>query len=85
MTNARSVARSSQAGDLAHRLVAARGALHLTVEQVAERASIHPNYLRYLESSTGLASETSLRALAAALETSQAALLGAVEPARSTP
>jgi len=85
MTNARAVTRSTRAGDLAHRLVAARSALHLTVEQVADRASIHPNYLRYLESSTGLASETSLRALAVALETSQAALLGAIEPAGSAP
>jgi ribosome-binding protein aMBF1 (putative translation factor) len=68
---------SERAGDLAHHLVAARSALKLSVEQVAARADIQPNYLRYLESSTSLASETCLRRLAAALETSEEVLLGA--------
>jgi hypothetical protein len=77
MNNSRAVSSSARAGDLAHHLIAARTALHLSVEEVANRADIHPNYLRYLESSTGLASDTCLRSLAAALETSEATLLGA--------
>jgi transcriptional regulator with XRE-family HTH domain len=67
----------SYAGNLAHRLVAARTALQLSVEDVAKRADIQPNYLRYLESSTSLASDSCLRSLAAALETSEERLLGA--------
>jgi transcriptional regulator with XRE-family HTH domain len=79
MTNPRAILTSApDAGDLARRLLSARSALHLSVEEVADRAGIHPNYLRYLESSTGRASDTCLRDLASALETSEATLLGAV-------
>lgn len=68
---------STPVGDLAHRLIAARTALQLSVEEVAKRAGIQPNYLHYLETSTVLASNESLRSLAAALETTEEALLGA--------
>jgi transcriptional regulator with XRE-family HTH domain len=67
---------AQRAGDLARHLFAARTALHLSVEEVAERADMQPNYLRYLESSTALTSDKTLRSLAAALSTTEETLLG---------
>jgi transcriptional regulator with XRE-family HTH domain len=81
MSDAAGDAGTSQAGDLAHRLTAARNALHLSVEEVAKRAEVQPNYLHYLETSTALASSASLRRIAAVLETSEEALLGATPDA----
>jgi transcriptional regulator with XRE-family HTH domain len=73
---------SELAGDLARRLITARTALNLSIEEVAERADVQPNYLRYLESSTCVPSDICLRSLANALATSEESLLGAARRTR---
>lgn len=64
-------------GDLSRRIAQRRAELKLTREQVASRASITARYLEFLEKFPGLPSGAVLRQLAAALQTSAAALLGA--------
>lgn len=70
--------RASSPGDLGRRLAVRRSQLGLEVEQVAKEAGMDPSYLRHLESEPAvLASVSVLRALARALQTTPAALLGA--------
>lgn len=70
--------RASSPGDLGRRLAVRRAQLGLEVEQVAKEAGMDPSYLRHLESEPAvLASVSVLRALARALQTTPAALLGA--------
>jgi transcriptional regulator with XRE-family HTH domain len=64
-------------GDLSRRVAARRAQLRLTIEQVAARAQMSPGYVEYLERYPASISAAALRALAAALETSPSALLGA--------
>ena len=64
-------------GDLSRRIAQRRAELKLTREQVASRANITARYLEFLEKFPGLPSGAVLRQLAAALQTSAAALLGA--------
>ena len=69
-------------GDLSRRLAHRRGELRLSTAQVAARAGLSQRYLEYLERYPARADATVLRRLAAALQTSPAALLGgAVTPA----
>jgi transcriptional regulator with XRE-family HTH domain len=70
-------------GDLSRRLARRRGELRLSTAQVAARAGVSQRYLEYLERYPARADATVLRRLAAALQTSPAALLGggAVTPA----
>jgi len=64
-------------GDLARRLARRRAELKLTRQQVAARAGLTLSYLDYLEESTARPTSADLRRLAAALQTTPAALLGA--------
>jgi nitroimidazol reductase NimA-like FMN-containing flavoprotein (pyridoxamine 5'-phosphate oxidase superfamily) len=70
-------------GDLSRRLARRRGELRLSTAQVAARAGLSQRYVEYLERYPARAEATVLRRLAAALQTSPAALLGggAVTPA----
>ncbi len=63
-------------GDLSRRLAHRRGELRLSTAQVAARAGLSQRYLEYLERYPARADATVLRRLAAALQTSPAALLG---------
>lgn len=64
-------------GDLSRRLVARRAELRLSLSQVAARARVDPQYLAYLENFPGQPGAATLRRLAAALQTTSGALLGA--------
>jgi transcriptional regulator with XRE-family HTH domain len=64
-------------GDLSRRLASRRAELRLSLIQVASRAGIELRYLSYLENFPGHADAATLRRLAAALQTTPAALLGA--------
>jgi len=68
-------------GDLSRRLASRRAELRLSLLQVASRAGIELRYLAYLENFPGHADAASLRRLAAALQTTPAALLGAGQAA----
>src|SRR5512146_902796 len=63
-------------GDLSRRLARRRGELRLSTAQVAARAGLSQRYLEYLERYPARTDATVLRRLAAALQTSPAALLG---------
>ncbi|MFJ4682929.1 helix-turn-helix domain-containing protein [Streptomyces sp. NPDC091377] len=64
-------------GDLGRRLATRRADLGLTREDVAERASMAPSYIRYLEEHPGAAPDRgALLGIAAALETSVSELSG---------
>lgn len=63
-------------GDLSRRLAHRRGELRLSTAQVAARAGVSQRYLEYLERYPARADAPVLRRLAAALQTSPAALLG---------
>jgi transcriptional regulator with XRE-family HTH domain len=64
-------------GDLSKRLTRRREELRLSTTQVAGRARISRRYLEYLERYPSTPGATVLRQLAAALQTTPAALLGA--------
>jgi nitroimidazol reductase NimA-like FMN-containing flavoprotein (pyridoxamine 5'-phosphate oxidase superfamily) len=64
-------------GDLSKRVARRRAELRLSQAQVASRAGISLRYLEYLERYPARPSAVALRQLAAALETTPAALLGA--------
>jgi transcriptional regulator with XRE-family HTH domain len=73
-------------GDLSKRITQRRTELRLSQAQVAARANMSLRYLKYLERYPGRPGGTALRQLAAALQTTPAALLGAgaeVPPGRS--
>src|SRR5512135_3314531 len=64
-------------GDLSKRLAQRRAELRLSQAQVAMRAGLSLRYLEYLERYPARPSGATLRQLAAALQTTPAALLGA--------
>ena len=64
-------------GDLSRRVAQRRAELKLTRQQVAARANVSLRYLEFLENYPGMPTGAVLRQLAAALQTSPAALLGA--------
>jgi transcriptional regulator with XRE-family HTH domain len=64
-------------GDLSRRIAQRRAELHLSQAQVAARAGLSLRYLEYLERYPARPSPVALRQLAAALQTTPAALLGA--------
>src|SRR6266702_7634688 len=64
-------------GDLSRRLAQRRAELHLSQAQVAARAGLSRRYLEYLERYPARPTPAALRQLAAALQTTPAALLGA--------
>lgn len=64
-------------GDLSRRLAQRRTELKLSRRQVASRATVSERYLEFLESYPGVPTGAVLRRLAAALQTSASALLGA--------
>lgn len=64
-------------GDLSRRLAARRAELRLSIPQVAGRARLSVRYLEYLERFPAQPDSIVLRRLAAALQTTPAALLGA--------
>jgi transcriptional regulator with XRE-family HTH domain len=64
-------------GDLSKRVAQRRAELHLSTAQVAARAGMSLRYLEYLERYPARPSASALRQLAAALQTTPAALLGA--------
>jgi transcriptional regulator with XRE-family HTH domain len=64
-------------GDLSRRLASRRAELRLSLDQVARRAGLESRYLEYLEHFAGHVDPATLRRLAAALDTTPAALLGA--------
>ena len=64
-------------GDLSRRIARRRAELRLSVAQVAARAVVTPRYVEYLERYPAIPRPAILRALAAALRTTPAALLGA--------
>ena len=64
-------------GDLSKRIARRRAELRLSVAQVAARAVVSTRYLEYLERYPAMPRPATLRALAAALRTTPAALLGA--------
>ena len=64
-------------GDLSRRVTQRRQELKLTRQQVAARANVSLRYLEFLENYPGMPTGAVLRQLAAALQTSPAALLGA--------
>jgi transcriptional regulator with XRE-family HTH domain len=68
-------------GDLSRRLASRRAELRLSLSQVAMRARVEPQYLKYLENFPGHPSPATLRQLATALRTTPAALLGAGQEA----
>src|ERR1051325_4077675 len=63
-------------GDLSKRIVQRRDELHLSQAQVATRAGLSLRYLEYLERYPARPAPAALRQLAAALQTTPAALLG---------
>jgi transcriptional regulator with XRE-family HTH domain len=64
-------------GDLSKRVTRRRAELHLTKAQVAARAGMSLRYLEYVERYPARPGAAALRRLAAALQTTPAALLGA--------
>ena len=64
-------------GDLSKRIARRRAELRLSTAQVAARAGMSPRYLEYLERYPARPGGLALRKLAAALQTTPAALLGA--------
>jgi transcriptional regulator with XRE-family HTH domain len=64
-------------GDLSKRIARRRAELRLSVAQVAARSLVSTRYLEYLERYPAMPRPATLRALAAALRTTPAALLGA--------
>lgn len=64
-------------GDLSKRVARRRAELRLSKTQVAARAGLNLRYLDYLERYPGRPNAATLRRLAAALQTTPAALLGA--------
>ncbi len=64
-------------GDLSKRVARRRAELHLSKAQVAARAGVSLRYLEYLERYPARPEAAALRRLAAALQTTPAALLGA--------
>ena len=75
-------------GDLSKRVARRRAELRLSQAQVALRAGMSLRYLEYLERYPARPSATTLRQLAAALQTTPATLLGAgaeVPPGRGCP
>src|SRR5271169_6532212 len=64
-------------GDLSKRVARRRAELHLSKAQVAARAGMSLRYLEYVERYPARPGGTALRRLAAALQTTPAALLGA--------
>ena len=64
-------------GDLSKRIAQRRAELHLSVAQVAVRAGLSLRYLEYLERYPARPTPAALRQVAAALQTTSAALLGA--------
>ncbi len=64
-------------GDLSKRIAQRRSELRLSQAQVAERAGMSLRYVEYLERYPGRPSIIAMRRLAAALQTTPAALLGA--------
>lgn len=64
-------------GDLSKRVARRRAELHLSKAQVAARAGMSLRYLEYVERYPARPGFTALRRLAAALQTTPAALLGA--------
>ena len=64
-------------GDVGRRVAQRRAALGLSVEEVADRSGMAPEYLAYLESQAAQVSYQSVVRLAVALGTTTAALLGA--------
>ncbi len=75
-------------GDLSKRIARRRAELRLSQPQVAARAGMSLRYLEYLELYPARPTATTLRQLAAALQTTPAALLGAgaeVPPGRGFP
>jgi transcriptional regulator with XRE-family HTH domain len=64
-------------GDLSKRVARRRAELHLSKAQVAARAGMSLRYLEYVERYPARPDFTALRRLAAALQTTPAALLGA--------
>jgi transcriptional regulator with XRE-family HTH domain len=64
-------------GDLSKRVARRRAELHLSKAQVAARAGMSLQYLEYVERYPARPGGTTLRRLAAALQTTPAALLGA--------
>ncbi len=64
-------------GDLSRRVALRRAELKLTRQQVAARAGLSRRYLEYLERYPARPTPAALRQLAAALQTTPAALLGA--------
>jgi nitroimidazol reductase NimA-like FMN-containing flavoprotein (pyridoxamine 5'-phosphate oxidase superfamily)/DNA-binding transcriptional regulator YiaG len=63
-------------GDLSKRIAQRRAELHLSQAQVAARAGLSLRYLEYLERYPARPAPAALRQLAAALQTTSAALLG---------
>jgi len=63
-------------GDLSKRIARRRAELHLSQAQVAARAGLSLRYLEYLERYPARPAPAALRQLAAALQTTPAALLG---------
>lgn len=63
--------------DLSRRVAQRRAELKLTREQVAARSGMSPRYLEYVERYPASISRVALRLLAAALQTTPSALLGA--------
>ena len=63
-------------GDLSRRIAQRRAELHLSQAQVAARAGLSLRYLEYVERYPARPSPAALRQLAAALQTTSAALLG---------
>ena len=64
-------------GDLSKRVLQRRAELHLSKAQVAARAGMSLRYLEYVERYPARPDAAALRRLAAALQTTPAALLGA--------
>jgi nitroimidazol reductase NimA-like FMN-containing flavoprotein (pyridoxamine 5'-phosphate oxidase superfamily) len=63
-------------GDLSKRIARRRAELHLSIAQVAARSGLRLRYLEYLERYPARPAPAALRRLAAALQTTPAALLG---------
>jgi nitroimidazol reductase NimA-like FMN-containing flavoprotein (pyridoxamine 5'-phosphate oxidase superfamily) len=63
-------------GDLSKRVARRRAELHLSIAQVAARSGLSLRYLEYLERYPARPAPAALRRLAAALQTTPAALLG---------
>lgn len=76
--------RAARPGDVGRQIMARRRAMNLSRLQVAERANIAPEYLRYLEEAPAEVDTSTLLRLADALETTTDRLRG-VEEEHDTP